>query len=248
MFKLTFDDARFFKGCIDALVSLIDEGEFEVGKNGMALRAMDTAQIAMVDFMMPKETFKEADADKEHRIGLNIENLSRVMSRTRQGEALTVTLDDSGNRLVLIFKGKGRRTVSIPLLDLNLVETKEPNIPFDSTVKIDSNSLKEGLKDAALVSSYVILSVKDNMFVIEARGDNGEVKNELTVEDGSLISVDLKDSSRAMFPLDYLNDILKGAPSDSVVTLELKSDAPLRLSYKIQDAKFRYYLAPRIEG
>ena len=248
MFSITFDDAKFFKECVDALVSLIDEGEFEVSPGGISLRAMDTAQIAMVDFAMPKESFKEINVDNDQKIGLNMENLSRIMSRTRQGENLTVTLDESGNRLNLLFKGRIKRRVSIPLLDLNLVETREPKIDFDSTVKLDASTLKESLKDASLVSSYVIMSSKDNVFKVEAKGDNGEIVNEMTVEDGSLISIDVKDSSRAMFPLDYLNDMLKGAPSDGAVTLGLKTDAPLKLSYKIRDAKFSYYLAPRIEG
>ncbi len=248
MFSLTFDDAKFFKECIDALVSLIDEGEFEVSSEGMTLRAMDTAQIAMVDFAMPKESFKEVKVEKDQKIGLNMENLSRIMSRTRQGESLTMSLDESGNRLVLLFKGKVRRKVSIPLLDLNLVETREPKIDFDAVVKLDSSALKESLKDASLVSSYVTMSAEDGAFRIEAKGDNGEITNEMTVEDGSLISLESKEASRAMFPLDYLNDILKGAPSDAVVTLELKTDAPLRLSYNIKDARFTYYLAPRIEG
>ncbi len=54
--------------------------------------------------------------------------------------------------------------------------------------------------------------------------------------------------SRAMFPLEYLNDMLKNTNPDAIVTLDLKSDAPLRIEYPIGDATVIYYLAPRIEN
>ena len=57
----------------------------------------------------------------------------------------------------------------------------------------------------------------------------------------------VKADARAMYPLEYLNDILKSAPPESIVTLEMKSDAPIRVEYGIGDATVKYYLAPRIE-
>ena len=72
---------------------------------------MDTAQIAMVDFALPKENFKEVDIKSNQKIGLNLENLSRIMSRTRQGEDLLLALDESGNRLGMIAEA-GSGTVT----------------------------------------------------------------------------------------------------------------------------------------
>lgn len=50
-----------------------------------------------------------------------------------------------------------------------------------------------------------------------------------------------------MFPLDYLQDMLKAASGDTKVNLFLKSNAPVKVSYKIGDANISYFLAPRIE-
>ena len=50
MFELSLDSAKTFKDCIDAIATLIDEGHFEIGADGMKLRAMDPSQVAMVDF------------------------------------------------------------------------------------------------------------------------------------------------------------------------------------------------------
>jgi DNA polymerase III sliding clamp (beta) subunit (PCNA family) len=51
-----------------------------------------------------------------------------------------------------------------------------------------------------------------------------------------------------MFPLDYLQDMLKVASSDTKVNLFLKASAPVKVSYSISDASINYFLAPRIES
>ena len=51
-----------------------------------------------------------------------------------------------------------------------------------------------------------------------------------------------------MFPLDYLQDMLKAASSDTKVSLSLKSSAPVKVSYSIGEASINYFLAPRIEN
>ena len=40
MFEVMFPDAKVFKNCVDAIVTLIDEGEFSLAKDGLMLRAM----------------------------------------------------------------------------------------------------------------------------------------------------------------------------------------------------------------
>jgi DNA polymerase III sliding clamp (beta) subunit (PCNA family) len=51
-----------------------------------------------------------------------------------------------------------------------------------------------------------------------------------------------------MYPVDYLQDMLKVASSDTRVTVFLKSNAPIKLSYSVGDANINYFLAPRIEN
>jgi len=50
-----------------------------------------------------------------------------------------------------------------------------------------------------------------------------------------------------MFPLDYMNDLLKNADSSTNVVLSLGTDKPMKLKYLIENAEVTYYLAPRIE-
>lgn len=248
MFEVKLENATVFKNCIDALVTLIDEGEFDLSKNGITLRAMDPSQIAMVDFVLPKSAFEKYDVAAERKIGLNLDDLSKIVSRSRPGETLILKLDKTESRLELIFKGKSTRRFNLPLLDIAAQTPKEPKIEFDSKVRINGSALKESLKDASLVSSHVVLKTNADGFEIEARGDKGEVAIESKKNEDSLIEHTVNKDTRSMFPLEYLNDLLKATEADAVVTLDLKTDAPLKLQYPIGDATVTYYLAPRIES
>jgi len=39
VFELKIDDARYWKSCVDAIGSLIDEGAFNISKEGVSLKA-----------------------------------------------------------------------------------------------------------------------------------------------------------------------------------------------------------------
>ena len=248
MFELIFPSAKNFKTSVDAIVTLIDEGSFEFTENGMTLKAMDPSQIAMVSFMMPKSAFERYElGEGKQSIGLNLEGLAKVMARVRQDEKLVMKLDDSKARLVLLFKGKTTRRFVLPLLDITSSAPKEPNIEFESELKCSGNFLKEALKDTGLVSTHVVLSAHDDSFVIEATGDKGEVSIRTEKDSDQIFDYSVKSDARAMFPLDYLNDLLKNTDASTTVELDLRTDAPMKLSYAIDNAMVTYYLAPRIE-
>lgn len=246
--NFAIEDVKTFKQCVDAIVNLIDEGVFEVSKDGMSLRSMDPSQIAMVDFVLPKKAFAKLDAPEKTSLGLNLADLSKILSRTRADEKLSIELDEKESRLLLKFAGQSKRSFKLPLLDSSSVFPKEPKIAFEATVKLNGGAFKDMLRDAGMLSSHVTLSASSKDFLVEAHGDAGDLKIE-TLKDAESIA-ELKASSKAtaMFPFEYLDDMTRACPDDAVIAVELKSDAPVRVSYAIGEAKLAYYLAPRVES
>ncbi len=244
MFEVSIPNAKMFKSCVDAIVTLIDEGEFHFSDAGLSLRAMDPSQIAMVDFVFPRSAFEKYEVEST-KLGLNLEDLARVMGRVRSDEQVILKLDDS--RLVLTFKGQSTRRFVIPLLDIGGSTPKEPNIEFSSHIKFNGNFLKDSLKDTSLVSSHVVLNATPDAFIIEAQGDKGEVSIRTDKGADQMLEYDVTNDARAMYPLEYMNDLLKGTDSATNVELSLRTDAPLKLSYAIDSARITYFLAPRIE-
>lgn len=240
MFEVSVEDAKFWKNCVDAIVNLIDEGVLEVKADGISLRAMDPSQIAMVSFFVPKKSFVEYNVEGSERLGLNFDNLAKFLARAREKEKLRMVLEE--NRLGMEFSGEGRRSFKVPLLDLSAGPQKEPKIEYDATVKVNAGQLKEILRDATLVSSHVVLEATEAGFFVDAKGDSADLNEKATAE------VSLKKPARATFPLQFLDDIAKACPNDAGITLNLKTNAPIKIEYAIGDASLTYYLAPRIEA
>jgi len=246
--KIIVDEAPALKAAIDSVVSLVEEGLFEITNDGIKLIAMDPSQISMISFMMPKSVFAEYSISEERKLGLDISQLSSVLSRSKKGEKAELGLEEG--KLVITFLGtKRKRTFKIPLLDLSGGTHKEPKIEYQNNVKMNAESFKEALKDAKLVSSHVKLLLSPEEFVVEVKGDSGNAKAEFE-KDGDEI-LELKTGSngaKATFPLKYLEDIVKATNVSTPVTIYLETDKPLKIEYEIEGAKAVYYLAPRIES
>ncbi|MFH1224536.1 MAG: proliferating cell nuclear antigen (pcna) [Candidatus Diapherotrites archaeon] len=248
MLSMVLDDAVSFRKCIDALSVLIDEAEFVADSSGLVLKATDPSQISMVDFRMPKKAFREMNVDETQKFGIDLSYLSQVMSRAQAKDRLKMEIAKDKAHLIVTFEGSAKRSFSIPLLDLTTAELPTPKIEFDAELKVIASELQGGFKDAALISSHLTLGVDAEKFFMRANSSKGTFSHELTKKDAALSELKAKNEAKSIFPLDYLANMLKGAPSDTQVKLFLKKDAPIKVEYSICGADLVYFLAPRIEG
>ncbi|MFH1664302.1 MAG: proliferating cell nuclear antigen (pcna) [archaeon] len=246
--KLVLDNAIQFKKAIDAISVLIDEAEFIVSKDGLKLKATDPSQISMIDFKMPKKGFAEYEVEHETRIGVDLDYLSQILSRSKAGEKLIIVLDEKESRLKIQLKSDSARNFSMQLIEISSGLLPTPKVEFDASVKASAGLIQEGLKDSVLVSTHVTLGVTSKNFFIKASSSKGESVYEITKEDKNLKELNAKKECYAMFPLDYLQDMLKSASSDTIVELSLKSNAPIKIAYSVGGAEIEYFLAPRIES
>ncbi|MEM3227889.1 MAG: proliferating cell nuclear antigen (pcna) [Candidatus Micrarchaeaceae archaeon] len=247
MFEVKIDDARYWKSCVDAIGSLIDEGAFNISKEGMSLKAMDPSGISMVSFFIPNKAFSKYSVDKETSIGLNLDTLVKVLASSVGGEQLI--MKDSNNKFLLEFVGQGsRRRYRLPMIEVRKEPEKEPKIEFESSVDMKSEALKEMLKHANLMSAYIGFKADKNTFSVIAKGDAGDLEEEHEGSGEMVKKIDSQKASTATFNLDYLTKIVSAAPADSIVSMHLKTDEPMKVDYKIGDASILYYLAPYIES
>lgn len=248
MIDIVLEDASLFKRCIDAIAVLIGEAEFIIDKDALTLKATDPSQISMVDFRLDKKAFKEYKVDATTKIGVDLAYLSQLMARAKAEDTLQLSLDESNSRLKIVFVGGNKRSFSIPLIDVSTAELPSPKIDFDAEVKLKADVLQHGLKDASLIASHITMGVDSEKFYINASSSKGELNNETTKKDKSLIELKPKKECRSVFPLDYLANMFKGASSDTDVTLYLKTNSPVKILYNLGEAEIAYFLAPRIES
>ena len=242
--EVLIDDAKTWKSCVDAIVNLVDEGAFDIGTDAISLRAMDASQIAMINFSIPKKAFSKYHVDGPESVGVDLDSMSKILARSRGKESLLMKTAE--NRMLLEFKDSSVRRFKLPLLEVAASQVREPKLEFDAVIKIDGNAFKEVLKDASLVSSHVIFHATKDGLTIEAKGDSGDLNAELAKNAPEIKKFECKSEARAMFPLQYLDDMTKACGSE--LSLYLKTNAPVRIDYDIGAASLKYYLAPRIES
>ena len=243
MFKAVIADAKAWKNSIEAVAALIEEGTLQIDEKGIKLRAMDLSQIALVDLELPASVFEQFKVEKPVNLGVDFTELSKILKRSRTEDRIELSMD---TRFKMVFKGETTRSFSLAIIESTTTPPKEPKIEYTAEVKIIGNMLKEAFKDAELVSNHVALKLSTDGFNIKADGDSGSV--DIKLEKDKLMSINAKQESKAVFALDQLNNLLKAADAQSIISIKIRTDAPIRIEYAIGDGRVIYYLAPRIES
>jgi len=247
--RFIFPDAKEWRYLIQSLATLIDEANFVATEEGLRLRALDPSRIAMVDLFIPRDAFEEYEIENgEIKIGLNFDDLDKIIRRGKADERVRFEVEE--NRLRVIFLGRAERAFSLPLLDIAGEELPSPKVTFNVKAKMLSDTLRDALKDAELVSDTIKFIGEESVLKMEAKSDRGEVEAKFSLESGSLLEYDVSEPSSALYGLSYLTDIVgKAYRVSDIATLEFSTNKPLSLSFNVtENGVLRYYLAPRMEA
>ncbi|RLE53557.1 MAG: proliferating cell nuclear antigen (pcna) [Candidatus Methanomethylicota archaeon] len=248
VFKAVFSDARLWRKIIDAISMLIEEASFIATPNGLMLRAMDPSRVAMVDFELQPLGFEEYSCDSEVVLGVNFDDIKKVMKRASASDKLELEHDPVQNRLKVKLKGRATRVFAVPLLELGREEFSTPKVPFNVTVRMLSETLEDAIKDASVVSDYVRFEADQSSFRIKASGDRGEVEVSVDKDSGGLLGMEIKEPSHALYSLNYLENMMKAADAADVVLVKFSTNMPLGLDFELPNGRITYYLAPRMEA
>lgn len=246
MFKASLADPKLLRYYIDAISNMIDEAGISVGKDGITLRAMDPAHVALVDFELKKDAFDEFQVTKPLVIGIDLERFNTVLKRAGPTDKLRLEMDDDGNVLRVKFENITKRVFELPLIEVSEGEQKVPNLEFPSQFELDPKIISEGIKDAEVVSDHVTIRADEQFLTIEAKGDLGSAEVKISKDDA--ISFMSKGKSKSMFSIEYLKDMIKASDVASSVKLSLGENIPIKMDFLAPSARLSFLLAPRIES
>lgn len=251
MFKAILDDVTLIRDSLDAVSNFINEGTFEVSKNGLSLIAMDPANVAMVLYDLLPSAFTKYESTSNTKLTINIPYLVSILKRATAGDSVEFKLVDGANSLVITMTGDSKRTFTLPLLEAHGAVVKPPEKlkdGFKADVEVESSTLREGAKDALMVSDCVMLSTTKDSFIMKALSDTNEVNLHLGKESPSLIKLDSKDAVKSKYSLEYLDKMMKVSKVAKTVNLRFADNYPLRMDYaSIDNLKVSFILAPRID-
>lgn len=248
MFEVEVSRIDPLRNLVKALSVIVEEGTFTMNEAQIKLLAMDPSHVAMVDFELPADFFDKYKCEGEPRLSVNIKEFLKFLDRVDKDEDVVIKLDDEKARLVISCRrgGRGRR-FEMPIMEPLDEEVPQPKIFFKSKARLLTNSLRNAIRDANLVSEHVKVTVEGEMLKVSALGDMGSAVSEWEKGSDDLLELKAEEDSSATFTLSYLNEITNAAGSSGeVVTVELSTDMPIKMDFELPKGKLVYYLAPCI--
>lgn len=244
--KVTIAEPEVLITTFATAAEIIDEGIFKFGKDGISLTAADRAMVAVIDLLISKDAFEEYEVEEEKEVGLNMTNFLSLLKRARGSDKVSLELVE--NRLILtIFNGTKRR-FTVPLLQLTREEIPPiDQLEFKATVTLKPEVLEDAIKDASVITDAVTFQATKEYFKISAEGDVSQAELELRQGDEGLVDLQVQENSKAKYPLDYLEKILKAAKISDEVTIKFAHDYPMRIDFKYEGkARISMVVAPRV--
>jgi len=246
MFKAIVS-AETLREALDSVSVLVDECKIRLEDDGLAIRAVDPANVGMVDMHLSRDAFESYETDGGV-IGVNLSRLEEFAGMADAGQLVQLELDEETRKLNVQIEGLEG---TLALIDPDSIR-QEPDLPdldLSSTVVLEGRDIARAVKAADMVSDHIALGVDpdEEVFYVDAEGDTDDVHLELGEED--LIDL-VAGEARSLFSLDYLKDMNKAIPSDAEVTVELGQEFPVKLHFDIAEGEgnVTYMLAPRIQS
>ncbi|MFW5984252.1 MAG: DNA polymerase sliding clamp, partial [Halobacteria archaeon] len=242
-------NAGLLKSSVDTVSVLVDECKVRLDEDGLSVKAVDPANVGMVELDIPADSFESYEADDEI-LGLNLVRFEDIIGMANKGDTVVMELDEETRKLTIRIDGL-RYTLS--LIDPDSIH-QEPNVPdldLPGDIEVAGRELRRGVKAAGMVSDHMAFGVSadDGTFYMRAEGDTDDVRVDLSEDD--VISLDTGgEEAESLFSLDYLDSMAKAIPNDAAVAVEVGDDYPVKMNFDVAggDAYVTYLLAPRIEN
>ena len=246
MFKAIVS-ASTLQDALDSVSVLVDECKVRLNEGALSIRAVDPANVGMVDLTLEAAAFESYEADGGV-IGVNLARLEDIAGMANSGDLIHLELDEETRKLHIETDGL---SYTLALIDPDSIR-QEPDIPdldLPGEIVVEGAQLDRGITAAAMFSDHIRLRVDeaDEAFFVEAEGDTDDVDLELGREDLIALTAGPADS---LFSLDYLKDMNRAIPGDAEVTVELGEEFPVKLHYGFAEGlgQTTFMLAPRIQS
>ena len=224
---------------IEIISELVVEVRIKVDHAGLNITAMDPANVSMVRFVLPKGSFSSFETGPEV-LGVNLDSLKRILKRCSSGSSLT--LERKENLLEIQIQDKIKRNFSLALIDIESEEKDFPGLEFSSLVELDSMDFVDSIEDCIVVADACAFVVRDNKFIIEARGLNSAM-SEFSGDEARISA----ENCKARYSLEYLQKFAKAAKLAEKTILRFAEDHPLKMDIKNSFLELSFLLAPRVE-
>lgn len=253
MLEARLDQGSILKKVLDSVRQLVEVANFDCSDRGLHLEAMDISHISLVHLVMKAGSFDYFRCDRPMALGIQMENLTKIMKCAGPNDSISLSAQDDGDVLQVKFASKDGDTESafkLKLLSIDAESLTVPESEDECVVTLSSSKFQQICRDMMQIGDAVTISVSKKGVTFSVKGKLGDgdilVRPSSSV-DGQKTSIECSEDVSLTFSLKYLNDFCKSAALSQQVILRMSNEAPLIVEFNISDDSFiRYYLAPKV--
>jgi proliferating cell nuclear antigen len=238
-------EASRIKETLSCVSVVVEECRVKIDNDGLSIRAVDPANVGMVDLSLESDAFERFDMGNG-TLGINLSRLEDIISMANAEQTISFDLNERTRKLTIYIDGL---EYTLALIDPASIRS-EPDIPdlnLNTKVTLEGRDIDRGIKAADMVSDHVAIrsDPAEKVFSLEAEGDTDDTTLRLGPEELVDANWGVADS---LYSLDYFKDFNKAIPSDAEVKVAVDEEFPTKLHFCTADnlAEVTFMLAPRI--
>jgi proliferating cell nuclear antigen len=250
--------AEVLQQVVDQLLTVVDEAIFRIGYDGLAVAAVDPANVGMVELEVKPGAF-ESVGDGMFPIGLNLQRLDDYIDGASGGDPVTLSYRPE-TRSIDIEHTNVEVEMSGIAPDAIRGEPDVPDLDHSVDFTAEAGVFRDAVENAELVSDHVEFEavVDDQALVVSGLGDTDKIETVLDSDD--LPKANFDSDATSMYSLPYLvggstqgsryNGLLKPLSRDTDLRVEFSEEMPMKMHYDFADGfgHVTVMLAPRVQS
>ncbi|GBG70728.1 hypothetical protein CBR_g8027 [Chara braunii] len=190
MFEARLIQGSLLKKVLEAIKDLVTDANFDCSATGFSLQAMDSSHVALVALLLRGEGFDHYRCDRNISMGMNLNNMAKMLKCAGNDDIITIKADDEGNTVTFMFESPNDEgnTVTfmfespnqdkisdfeMKLMDIDSEHLGIPDTDYASTVKMPSAEFARICRDLSTIGDTVGISVTKDGIKFSTAGDIG---------------------------------------------------------------------------
>lgn len=241
--RFEHSSAKQFMTVMEALGNIVDEARFKFGKDGLEIKALDPAQIALIHIKMPSEAFLEYSVESELEVGVNVNGLLKTVPKPKKGDKLVFQANEEFYEITIV--GASVKRFKYRSIEVSAQEVGEISPEFKVSALVVAKAFKDAIKDLKGAGTITFEAQDDQYLYLKAVNMGAEAK--LSRIGGSILEMEVKEPSRSNYDEDYILKVLNLTGVTDAVNVKFASDVPLYLSFTlVEGGSVEYLLAPKM--
>ena len=237
---LKLDNPKLMSDAIAIISEVVSEVRIKLIEDGMSIIAVDPANVALVIFKLPRESFSQYEIGNEVW-GVNLGDLKKILKRT--GVTASIVFEEEGGKLKISIFDKVKRIFNLALIEVSSEDKNIPDLNFGARVEMSSDDFAQTIEDANVVADSCAFIAGEGSFVIESSGNLNSARAEFAGENLEMFGI-----GKSKYSLEYLMKFIKAVKISSRVVVNFSDDYPLRLDFPGEKMGIGFVLAPRVDN